>query len=277
MENKFELLQDDPLKIFANVLIVFFSSSEPTRLYKRIQGAYKLLNADNGYYFYHNEVYPPIVALELDFHKNYKEYIPIFDVVVPWLINTYGKVVTFGLPECDNLQSISMGLFGVLKKYIESKARFQVYTETDYNGGLKPLIESAQFAAKKVEHCTSHVVEYFKCSQCGKFPYVPSVKSCCSKIVCDRCAFRDVVPCATCGSQFEAKDAGSQIVSLCKSSPWLCKCGQVIVFSEVNKHLKTCHVAEIECRVCNEMTKFSNFAAHFRMCHKELLVKLVSE
>lgn len=277
MDNKFVLIQDDPLKVFANVLIVFFSSSEPTKLYKRIQSTFTLMKSENSYFFYRSESYPSILALEIDFHKPHKEYLPVFDILLPWLISNYGKVISFGLPECENLQSISMGLFRVLKKFITSDVKFQLYTELGSNNVLRPMIESAEFSVKKIQCCTNHVVGYFKCSQCEKFPYLPSVKSCCKKLICARCAFREVVPCVTCGTQFEVKDAGTEIVNLCKSSPWLCKCGQAIVFSEVHMHLQLCHIAEIECRLCNEMTKFSNFIAHFRMCHKEKLIELVNE
>lgn len=277
MAEKFVLLQANPIQLWSNVLVVLYSNVEQTRLYKTIVNTCQFLNTENRYSFFTNDNSTQIVAIDIDLHKRYQEYQTFFSKTINWLIGTYGKTITISLPECDNLQSIAMGLFKILNQYVSNEVKFNIYTEEEHRNILKPMVDSIQFLVNQNEARKNYLIDYFKCFQCGKFPYLPVIITCCEKIVCGRCANRDIKPCVFCGANFEKKSPGIEIETFCKNAPYLCKCGQSFAFLEIDRHLKSCFAGEIECRICNEMTKFSNFIAHFRMCHMEQLLELVNE
>jgi hypothetical protein len=273
MSERFILLQSNPLSEISNVTLLFYSSEESSQMLKLVNSKYQVLSQETIYSFYNS--HPPIVSIMIHPTSDYKEYTITFETIIPWFISKYGKILTILLPESDNFQSISTGLFAVLNRYIQEDVVFKVYTEQDYSSILKLKIDSSQFMVNQNQFRERYLKNFFICSQCGKFPYIPRIKQCCKKLICIRCAERDVINCTSCNSPFIAQKTGNEFEELCRNAPYLCKCGKEFPFKNIDLHITSCVKAEVECRVCKEMTKMTNFGAHFRINHVDLITKML--
>ena len=276
MSNRFILIQSDPLADCSNAILLFYSPQEPSKLFKKVQSSYAILKQDTIYTFYQSP-FQNLIAIIINPASSYSEYSLSFESIIPWFITNYGKSLTFILPESDNLQSISMGLFQILNKYVSEDIYFKLYTEPDQASILKPMIENSQFLVSRQSAKQTYLKNYFNCSQCGKFPYIPKIKTCCNQLVCVRCAERDISKCKNCAADLIVKDPGAELTEFCRNAPYICKCGIQVIFKDIDQHIAKCIKAEVECRVCKEMTKLSNFTAHFRINHLDLLIKLLEE
>lgn len=268
------MLQSDPLADCSNAILLFYSPQEPSKLYKKVQSTYAILKQETIYTFYQNS-FQNLIAIIINPASSYLEYSISFETVIPWFITNYGKSLTLILPESDNLQSIAMGLFQVLNRFVSEDIYFKIYTEPDHISILRPMVENSQFLVSRQSAKQNYLKNYFSCSQCGKFPYIPKIKICCNQLVCIRCAERDVIKCKTCSADLSVKDVGPELSEFCSNAPYICKCGAEIKFKDIDQHISKCIKVEVECRVCKEMTKLSNFTAHFRINHLDLLIKLI--
>ena len=273
MVEKLILLSSDPFVERGNLLVIFECNDEPSNLIKMLQQRYSKISEQGVYSFYQIEKAPVILSIKIDPSLVSTKYEELFLFYFESLSQNYGKSLIFALPEGENFQSIAVGFLNICKNYVENDFEIKIYVENTYTNIVKPFIEKLHARLYKKQLIKSFLMKSTSCSECDKFCYVPFKKSCCKAIICSRCGFRDKTHCSSCGVEITNLVSFDEFKEICSQAPYLCKCGLVLNFSSVASHIQNCYASEVECRVCNEMTKLSNFIAHMRMCHMDRLKK----
>lgn len=277
MVEKFTVFTSSPFVERTNVHAVIKNSNEMTKIAKVLDRDYPKVKSENIYSFYQTERnLIVLVSVETDFQMRTKAYEDFFLCLIQSFIGLYGNHMLFSLPECDNFQSIAMGFTNACEKYISQDIEVKIYVEnTEYNI-IKPLIDKLNAKYRKNMMLSNYTLSNFLCTECGKFAYTPMIKKCCRTTICARCGLRDKKKCGACKAPLADLKPFEEIKTLCSNAPYMCACGKVMPFNQSGKHIQECYASEIECRICNEVTKFTSFCAHLRSCHMDVLKKDIS-
>ncbi|OMJ94885.1 hypothetical protein SteCoe_1914 [Stentor coeruleus] len=274
MVEKFTLFTSSPFVERTNVHAVIKNCDEMTKIARALDRDYQKVKSENIYTFYQTERNSIIlVAVETDFQLKFKAYEDFFLFLIQNFRGLYGNRMLFSLPECDNFQSIAMGFINACEKYISQDVEIKIYVESAEYSIIKPLIDKLNGKIRKNTMLSNYALSNFLCTECGKFAYTPMIKKCCKTVICARCGLRDKTSCGTCKTPLDDLKPFEEIKALCNNAPYMCACGKVIPFNQSSKHIQECYASEIECRICNEMTKFTSFCAHLRSCHMDILKK----
>ncbi|OMJ83934.1 hypothetical protein SteCoe_15029 [Stentor coeruleus] len=277
MVEKFSLFTSSPFVERTNVHAVIKNCNEMTKIAKVLERDYQKVNSESIYTFYQTERNSVIlIAVETDFQMKSKAYEDIFLFLMQNFISMYGNHMLFSLPECDNFQSIAMGFTSACEKYAYQDVEIKIYVEsTEYNI-IKPLVDKLNGKIRKNLMLSNYALSNFLCTECGKFAYTPMIKKCCKTAICARCGLRDKTNCSACKESLADLKPFEEIKSICSNAPYMCACNKTMPFNQSGKHIQECYASEIECRICNEITKFTSFCAHLRSCHMDVLKKDIS-
>jgi hypothetical protein len=271
MVEKFIVFCSSPFYERANTIAVFSERNETSHVLKTLERDFeKVQDADHCTYYKspNNSV---LISIKLDHAQNSKAYEEIFSYYIQWFEKTFGKSLVLCLPECEDFQSMALGLISSCHRFISSDIEVKIYVESAHYNQIKPLLEKLQLVSHRRSQVSNFLLQSLSCSECCKFAYIPYKKPCCLRIVCARCALRDCSICGHCGVSLSTSQPYSELTALCGSAPYLCSCGVAVQFDAAAAHIQTCIKSEVECRLCRETIKFSSFTAHMRIDHMAAL------
>jgi hypothetical protein len=276
------IFSSDPFIERGDLLAVFGDKTESSKLMKSLFSQFQKINEDGVYEYFENNKKTTILFAEIDLYLQSRQYEEIYYSFIFNVCRLYGNTIVFGLPEGENLQSIAMGFMNSCKKFMKEydksgevieKKVFKVYVEESFINILKPLHDKLSKRLKRKKAIGEYLLKRFSCSECYKFCYMPFEKKCCGKMICSRCGHRDASTCSTCSVEIDNLKSAESFKNLCENAPYICNCGKLLPFIDITGHINNCPFSEVECKICNEMTKLCNFIAHIRMSHKDRIRK----
>lgn len=252
-------------------MLVFGCKTEQSNVLKDLQKRFQKISEDRIYAYYQLDRAPIIMSIEIDLALQSRNYEESFTFFIETSSQMYGKKIIISIPEGDNFQSIAIGFLNACRKYLNSDLSFTIHTDPSCFNIIKPIIEKEHSKLRRTAMVKDFVFQQLACSECGKFCYMPLKTNCCKSMICGRCGYRDRRVCSKCNSPLTDLTGYTEMMNLCNSAPYVCNCGQTMPFSGAFSHIGNCHVSEVECTICNEMTKLSNFIPHMRMLHMDRL------
>lgn len=271
MVERLVLITSDMFAERADLLAVFANREEPSVALKYLQRQCHKVSEDRIYTIYQSESEKKILSIEIDNALPSKSYAELFSFFIDSFSQTYGKNLIVSIPEGDNFQSIAIGFISACKKVLNTDLSLKVHVHENYSKIMKPLLDKLHIIILKKEAVKKYLLESLSCTECEKFSYLPLKKKCCNEVICTRCGYRDKSICKSCQVDLKDLRVFEEAKEICRNAPYICACGQTLPFSSVAEHISGCFAGEVECKICNEMTKLSNFIAHMRMCHMDRL------